>query len=589
MFKKFPVNSWHAVPVQRLPQLWCRRSSSYSHLLSQLTARQLPLLYDDIGPLPSYLLSVTLADFLPPSAIPLPQRLPLASTSTQNVPPSHHLVYFPPPSRLSALLPDDTDPDQSPGEPFVRRMWAGGRINFHPNRTASLSMVGKRAACLERISNVVIKGPSDNEKIFVTIERRISKVQHTADKPGVSANMPESEQRRDLPSDDNCSVIEQRDLVFMRERTPEAAADAAKAPGKVVKPQHEPDFYHTLTPTAALLFRFSALTFNAHRIHLDKRYCQEVEGHRNLLVHGPLSLVLMVELLRRHLSTLGVHQDEGRPLTLTEDITEIEYRNLAPLYAEEEMRVCGRARGDGSYDLWIEGRDGGYAVKGIAKTRQVSSPEDEGEVQRRARGRKRTPEEIEKLTLAAVDYYRYHDSKPEASELASLTKGNELETTVRNFVPYLYEVWQNRPKVPSNRTLRPGAPSLQRLRQPEIKAKAVANFVHYVYDLHGKQGSEFIEEDDALDRYVLAEEIQSQAVKDALSTNRMHELTDSQHEDRVDGEPNPEIHLEEMIQDDIEDQSNDTTLESGDLQDSADPQDETSTPPVIDYRRVKED
>lgn len=122
----------------------------------------------------------------------------------------------------------------------------------------------------------------------------------------------------------------------------------------------EPDFDVRITPTQSLLFRFSALTFNAHAIHLDPQYCREVEGHRNLLLHGPLSLVLMFSVLRSQL----------RP---GEMIKRFDYRNLAPLYANEELRVCvGKNknksidRHNNKYEVWIEGKEGGYAVKGSA-------------------------------------------------------------------------------------------------------------------------------------------------------------------------------------------------------------------------------
>jgi hypothetical protein len=104
-----------------------------------------------------------------------------------------------------------------------------------------------------------------------------------------------------------------------------------------------------------LLFRFSALTFNAHRIHLEKEYATKVEGHRNLLVHGPLTFVLMLSVLRSQLKE-------------SEILVEFEYRNLIPLYADEEMKICVR-RGPEKEDrleVWIEEPGGGYAVKGTA-------------------------------------------------------------------------------------------------------------------------------------------------------------------------------------------------------------------------------
>ena len=223
------------------------------------------------------------------------------------------------------------------------------------------------AACLERIVDVNIKGSQGDEKVFVTIDRRMSRTKYRIPGSGQMAitSRNHSVVRRYLLSDANCSVVEQRDLVFMRERTRDVAADAGKEPGRVIKPQHEATISHVITPTAALLFRFSALTFNAHRIHLDKQYCSEIEGHRNLLVHGPLTVVLMLELLTRHLGREAPERKNDGENRLIEGI---EYRNLAPLYAEEPMKVCGRPLEDGNWELWIEGRDGGLAVRATVKT-----------------------------------------------------------------------------------------------------------------------------------------------------------------------------------------------------------------------------
>jgi hydroxyacyl-ACP dehydratase HTD2-like protein with hotdog domain len=123
---------------------------------------------------------------------------------------------------------------------------------------------------------------------------------------------------------------------------------------------HAADFSVTLTPSQSLLFRFSALTFNAHAIHLDPQYCREVEGYRNLLVHGPLTLVLMLSVLRSQLAT-------------GEKVKSFDYRNLAPLYANEDLKVCVRKdrTRENKYEVWVEGREGGYAVKGSAIIEQT--------------------------------------------------------------------------------------------------------------------------------------------------------------------------------------------------------------------------
>lgn len=97
-------------------------------------------------------------------------------------------------------------------------------------------------------------------------------------------------------------------------------------------------------------------------LHLDPTYARNVEGHRNLLVHGPLTLTLMLQVLDRHIS-----DGERSPAVVS-----IEYRNLAPLYCDEAMRVCVKKRKvtetASVWDVWIEGPTGGMAVKAVAHT-----------------------------------------------------------------------------------------------------------------------------------------------------------------------------------------------------------------------------
>ena len=102
------------------------------------------------------------------------------------------------------------------------------------------------------------------------------------------------------------------------------------------------------------------MTFNAHRIHLDKDYTQTQEGYRNLLVHGPLTLTLLLSVLQSHLKGLSLQTHS------------IEYKNLAPLFVQEEFTVCGKPKHDNSaWDVWIESPNGGLAVRGTAKTGSV--------------------------------------------------------------------------------------------------------------------------------------------------------------------------------------------------------------------------
>ena len=131
--------------------------------------------------------------------------------------------------------------------------------------------------------------------------------------------------------------------------------------------------WDTMVPSLRLLGQFSTSIFNPHALHLDREYCQQKEGHRNILVHSPLSLVLMLETQKVHLirSKIG----EVVPY-LKEMIRSVDFESTAPLYAEEETKICVKQKS--SHDntrtwyVWIEVKDGGYAVKGLVKTKVES-------------------------------------------------------------------------------------------------------------------------------------------------------------------------------------------------------------------------
>ncbi|KAL8908434.1 MAG: hypothetical protein Q9171_005453 [Xanthocarpia ochracea] len=307
-----------------------------SHLKKEMTSRKFPVLYDDCSKIRSDLLDATLHDVLP--------RQEQSIEKTRRwMPQPYHLVYFHPATRLSSLFPDGTDHLHSPGIPFNRRMWAGGDITFDDHLPFKDFAILR---CNESINDVEIKGDKGNEKIFITIERKIG---YMAKGPGNS--LVDLDEQYD-------PLIENRKLVFMRERSLRL-----DTPANIIKYPHEPDARHKFIPSPALLFRFSALTFNAHAIHLDKRYCQEIEGYRNLLVHGPLSVVLMLQFLTEHMlyrHRVGKSRDRV--------ITYVAYRNLAPLYAEEEMALCIRQKDEHLWETWIEGPEGGLAARASVET-----------------------------------------------------------------------------------------------------------------------------------------------------------------------------------------------------------------------------
>ena len=226
---------------------------------------------------------------------------------------------------------------------------------------------GEPCFCLERIEGVKFRRTEGRERAYVKVIRRIYAGKHPKDTNFV--NSVEDEDRQHAKA----FLIEGRILAFLRngDQGSSHADDQTLKYGSHLKLEHH--FSHTMVPSRELLFRFSALTFNAHAIHFDKAYCREVEGHRNLLVQGPLTAVLMAEVLQSYLRKLagGGKSSWQR----AQKILSLTYRNLTPLYAEEEMRICVRKE-EGSSDLmgitiwnvWIERPDGLIAVKGTFKT-----------------------------------------------------------------------------------------------------------------------------------------------------------------------------------------------------------------------------
>ena len=107
-----------------------------------------------------------------------------------------------------------------------------------------------------------------------------------------------------------------------------------------------------LVPDPVLLFRYSALTFNGHRIHYDHPYVTEVEGYPGLVVHGPLQATLMLDLVRRH-------RPEAR-------VVRFSFRALRPVFADRPLAVAGRPAG-AKVALWIADDTGALAMDGEAE------------------------------------------------------------------------------------------------------------------------------------------------------------------------------------------------------------------------------
>ena len=181
------------------------------------------------------------------------------------VPPLGHWLYFLPDARQSAIGGDGHPRRDGhgllPPTPLPRRMWAGSRVEF-------LSPIAVGAA-LTRVTTIAAIRPkrgASGELLFVTL-------------------------RHDIAADDAPAIREEQDIVFR-----EAATGPATPPPPAVPAAPEPtDAVRTLSPDPVLLFRYSALTFNAHRIHYDRDYARDVEGYAGLVVHGPLIATLLMD------------------------------------------------------------------------------------------------------------------------------------------------------------------------------------------------------------------------------------------------------------------------------------------------------
>ena len=236
----------------------------------------------------------------------------------EDIPPGWHWLYFLETKRASELG-SDGHPKRGgflPPVALPRRMWAGGRIEFlRPLR------VGESLRRDSRIVAVEPKQGKSGSLVFVT-------VRHTILASGETA------------------AVEEHDIVYREAARP----GEAPAPGKPA-PQRPP-WQREITAGPVMLFRFSALIFNAHRIHYDLDYVREEEHYPGLVVHGPLQTILMLDLARREAS---------RP------VKKLDYRALAPVFHTERITVNGNPGSDGATaELWTANAAGNYAMTGTA-------------------------------------------------------------------------------------------------------------------------------------------------------------------------------------------------------------------------------
>jgi 3-methylfumaryl-CoA hydratase len=147
------------------------------------------------------------------------------------------------------------------------------------------------------------------------------------------------------------AIVEFHDIVYRD----------AKRPGDVEPPpQAAPDapaWQRVIVPDDVLLFRYSALTFNGHRIHYDRRYVTEVEGYPGLVVHGPLIATLLMDLLRRSAPDA--------------DVAGFRFKAVRPTFDLNPFRVCGDPQSDGkAIRLFAQDHDGWLTMDAVATLRQ---------------------------------------------------------------------------------------------------------------------------------------------------------------------------------------------------------------------------
>jgi 3-methylfumaryl-CoA hydratase len=233
------------------------------------------------------------------------------------LPPCWHWLYFLPMARQSEIG-DDGHPKRGgflPPVPLPRRMWAGSRLTFErPLR------VGEAIQRHSRIADVNVKEGRSGTLVFVRVHHEVRDAQ-------------------------GLLLAEDQDIVYRDMPKP---GDPAPAPTAA---RSDEQFSRRITPDPVQLFRYSALTFNGHRIHYDRPYAQQVESYPGLVVHGPLIATLLIEQLRRERADLRV--------------TQFEFKGVSPLLDTAPFEVCGRIDGDVA-TLWARGADGRLAMQASA-------------------------------------------------------------------------------------------------------------------------------------------------------------------------------------------------------------------------------
>ncbi len=229
------------------------------------------------------------------------------------LPPLWHWLYFLPRARQSGIGPDG-HPKRGgflPPVPLPRRMWAGGRLTF----SAPL-LLGEEVRRVSTIADVSAKSGRSGNLVFVLVRHEI------ANAAGVA-------------------ITEEHDIVYRDAPAP------GEAPAVPKQAEAESAWRRDVVPDDVLLFRYSALTFNGHRIHYDRRYVTTEEGYPGLIVHGPLLATLLLDLFARNDSRV---------------VKSFSFRALSPVFDTTPFTVHGSADAGGA-KLWVRRDDGALCME----------------------------------------------------------------------------------------------------------------------------------------------------------------------------------------------------------------------------------
>lgn len=227
------------------------------------------------------------------------------------LPPAWHWIYFWSAAPQSELGTDGHPRTGGfiPDLGLPRRMAAGGRLTFLAPLT-----IGSSAERISRVASVERKEGRSGRLAFVTVE-------HDIEVDGVTA------------------IREEQDIVY---REPARPGSSPPAPTRA---SDNAQWQREIHPTEVLLFRYSALTLNGHRIHYDRSYAREAEGYPDLVVHGPLIATLLVDLVARELPGMTLR--------------EYAFKAVRPTFLGHPFRVCAKPSADGRVvELWAQDHEG---------------------------------------------------------------------------------------------------------------------------------------------------------------------------------------------------------------------------------------